>query len=114
MTVPIDHQIVPFLVIARHAAISGDVMLKLLIVGLLGVTALSAGGLYANGTAQPVNEAEIRATAPIIVAQAVEEDDEDEDIQPDVQPGPDDQDDQEDIQDDEEATASHPVSVGLG
>ncbi|EIM30695.1 hypothetical protein [Microvirga lotononidis] len=92
-------------------------MLKLLIAGLLGVTALSAGGLYANGTAQPVNEAAIRATAPIIVAQAVDEDNEDEDVQPDVQPGPDDQDDQddqEDIQDDEEATASHPVSVGLG
>lgn len=89
-------------------------MRKLLIASLFGATFLGAGGLYAGGPAKPVGEAAIQANAWIVLAQAVDEDDDDEDVQPDVQPGPNDQDDQEDIEDDGEDAAGHPVDINLG
>jgi hypothetical protein len=86
-------------------------MRKLLIAGLLGATALSAGGLDTRSTAIPGDEAAIRANARSILAQAIEEDDEDDE---DVHRDQNHQDDQGDLQDDEEDASWQWVRVGLG
>jgi hypothetical protein len=112
-----NHQIGSLLRLSGQAAISGDVMRKLLVAGLFGVAVVGLGGHYNGGLATPLNDAGIRPDAQTRLAQAVDEDDEDdEDIQPDVGPSPDDQDEQGDPQaedEDDDGAATQPVDIRI-